>query len=346
MLKPAKMMMTKRIEQGYVLLALLLLLFVSGSSLMISTIDNRQSTALVEQSELSRELLLAKESLLAYAANSASLNLDSIGPGFFPCPDMITSDSNPQPAATCDADLPLVGRLPEYVDLGGTRYRFNAKYSGIDEQFWLVVAPRYVYHSTNSASQRRSTRRTHKTETYSAPYRMKLDGSGDFVAFVIAPGEALNTQDRAGGADHYANYLDGQNGANNFNYYSSYDANPAAFNDQVIGITLDEYMQTVGSTVASHIMQGLESYHAANNYYPQSSQASSVFQNRFNSALTWLRASGLGNGERWADPPNDVTWVRSSSDNDRGDIEFGGCPGITWHLNRDDNTLTRNGDSC
>lgn len=338
--------MNKQIEQGYALLALLLGLFVSGSSLMISTISNRKSTALTKHSELTRELLQTKEALLAYAANSASINLDSIGPGFFPCPDTVTSDGDPQPATTCDSDLPVIGRLPEYLDIGGARYRFNDKYSGIDEQFWLVVAPRYVYHSTNSASQRRSNRRTHKTDSFAAPYRMQLDGSGDFVAFVIAPGEALSTQDREGGTDNYANYLDGQNGSSNFDYYSSYDANPAEFNDQIIGITLDEYMVVVGSTVARQIMQELESYHSSTNYYPPSSQYSSQFQNAFNSSPAWLRASGLGNGERWADPPNDVTWARSSSNNDEGDIQFGGCPGITWHLNRDNNTLTRNGESC
>lgn len=337
--------MTRPDEQGYALLALLLVLFVSGSSLMINAMNNRQASAIQTQLELTRELLLAKESLLAYAANSASLNQNSIGPGFFPCPDMDTSDDNPQPAATCNADLPLVGRLPEYVDLSAARYRFSDRYSGIDQQFWLIVAPRYVYHSVNNASQRRSNRRTHKTETYAAPFRMHLDGSGDYVAFVIAPGEALPTQDRDGGPDNYANYLDGQNGASNFDFFSSYDVNPAAFNDHIIGITHDEYMVAVGTTVARQIMEGLENYHSIYSSYPPSSSINSTFETQFNSNFTWLRRSALGNGERWADTPNDVTWVRYA-DNDQGDLRFGGCNGIRWVLNRDANTLIRSGGSC
>jgi hypothetical protein len=337
--------MTRNDEKGYALLALLLVLFVSGSSLMINTMNNRQSSATQAQLELARELTLAKESLLAYAANSASLNQNTRGPGFFPCPDMNSSDGNPTPAATCNADVPLVGRLPEYVDLATSRYRFSDKYSGIDEQFWLIVAPRYVYHSTNDDSQRRSNRRTHRTETYAAPFRMHLDGGGDYVAFLIAPGAALPTQDREGGPDNYANYLDGQNGASNFDFFSSYDVNPEAFNDHIIGITHNEYMVTVGTTVARQIMEGLENYHSIYSSYPPSSSVNTTFESQFNSNLTWLRRSTLGNGERWADTPNNVTWVRYA-DNDQGDLRFAGCSGITWFVNKDANTLTRSGANC
>lgn len=338
--------MNRLSSRGYALLALLLVVFVSGSSFMIGALGNRQSQSMQQQSETLHQLALAKERLLAYAASSASLNQNAIGPGFFPCPDTNSTDADPQPDATCDSNAPLVGRLPQHIDLASQRYEFGNYNSGIDQQFWLIVAPRYVYHSTNSANQRRSYTRTHKTASYAEPYRLHLDGAGQFVAFIIAPGEALDTQNRTGSADNYANYLDGQNGANGFDYYSKYDANPSQFNDLIIGITHDEYMQVVGSSVATSIKNGLETYHATWNYYPVSSSSSTTFESQFNGNLTWLRRSSLGNGERWADTPNDVTWVRSTSDNDQGTLTFGGCTGITWFLNKDNESITRSGTAC
>jgi len=333
-------MTTERSHSGFALLLMLLLMFVGGSSVLLGTLNNRQSIFQGQQEEVAYQLQQAKASLLAYAAASAQLSGNAMGPGFFPCPDMDSSDGTPVSANSCDSDLPLLGRLPEYALHSGSRFTFNNSYSGIDQQFWLVVAPRYVYHSTNSASQRRSNRRTSKTATYAAPLRLRLDGQGTYVAFLIAPGEAVDTQDRLEGPDDFSNYLDGGNGSSGFDYFSSHAANPAQFNDLIIGINLDEYMQAVGGVVANAIMAGLESYHNLNGFLPVSSTSGNTsFEIVFNSALPWLRRNTLGNGERWADTPNNVSWIRSSLDDDQGTLTFGGYPDLCWYLNKDNNTV-------
>jgi hypothetical protein len=333
-------MTTERRHAGFALLLMLLLLFVGGSSVLLGALNNRQSIVQGQQEEVAYQLQQAKARLLAYAAASAQLSSNVMGPGFFPCPDMDSSNVERIPADSCDSDLPLLGRLPEYALHAGSRFAFNNSYSGIDQQFWLVVAPRYVYHSTNSASQRRSNRRTNKTAVYAAPLRLRLDGQGPYVAFLIAPGEALDTQDRVNGADNFSNYLDGGNGSSGFDYFSSNAANPAQFNDVIIGISLDEYMQVVGGVVANAIMAGLENYYNVNHELPASSTSGNTsFENVFNAALPWLRRNTLGNGERWADTPNNVLWIRSSLDDDQGTLTFGGYPDLCWYLNKDNNTV-------
>src|SRR5687768_6423441 len=74
-------------QKGVVLLLLLLIFLVGGTSMMIGTFDNRQDLYLRQQAELSNQLQLAKEALLAFAANSSAIYNNTRGPGFFPCPD-------------------------------------------------------------------------------------------------------------------------------------------------------------------------------------------------------------------------------------------------------------------
>lgn len=343
-MKTMGMMRTnKRVQKGVIFLALVLVLFVTGGTVVLSVLNNRQTAVLAQQQELYYQMEQAKAALLAYAASNATFWSDARGPGFFPCPD---TDKEGIPDSSCDSDVALLGRLPEYEDIGSVHFRLNSTYATTDQQFWYVVGPRYVYHSTNDLYQNRSRNRTSNISVNATPYRLYLDNQSEYVAFIIAPGEELSTQDRAAGPTNYANYLDGQNGANGFYYTTSYPSNPELFNDQVIGITLDEYMKVVGTVAANGIKKGIDIYHAGT-AYPDDTTASSAFRNYFDntdaSTLLWLDTDSTGadtNGERWG---NYVTWDRTS--NNTGTLYFTGCTGITYTLTYG-GSIVRSGTSC
>ena len=364
----------RRIKQqrGYLLLALLLVVVLAGSSFVLGTFGNRQTAFVESQKEIHRQMEIAKSNLLAYAANSATLYADARGPGFFPCPDA-NNDGQPETTCncpdsnadgvfdtTCTSDAPIIGRLPEYQDFSGKNFDFNDYYSGLDQQFWLVVGPRYIYHSSTT-SKRRSNARTYSKSpsnynSTASSYWLNLDGTTKYVALIVAPGEALDTQDRSTNPLSYSEYLDGQNGSNGFNFYSTYTSDPSAFNDQILGITLDEYMVAVGTAVATRIKTYLDQYRVSNgsyppdnggssDYNPSSSCSSTTYSNWFDSKPTWLRdTSNSTSGERWSCRYG-TYWDRSTSNTSSGTLIFNGCPGIVFTLTYG-SPLTRSGRSC
>lgn len=383
MKKPTAKIRKARGQQGVIFLALMLVLVVTGSTVALSALNNRQSALLERNREIRYQMEQAKAALLAYAANYASFYTDR-GPGFFPCPDtddpttlpLVDPDGTPNYTGTasleqCSYSAPAVGRLPKMEVFADTTFRFNDTYADIDQQFWYVAAPRYLYSSTST--DRRSYKRTYSdsaTSTVASSAWLTLDGETEYVALIIAPGEELEGQDRSSGPTNYANYLDGQNGGDGFNFYTSYSSNPELFNDEVLGITLDEYMIYVGTAVAREVKLRLDQFYALNlnsyipTRYPASKAAmvpdasntctdNSKFSNMFDdttygSANLWLRDSTSGNlGERWSCQQS-ITWTRDSGSANygKGYLSFAGCPNIKFRIEYDDDVLTRVGDTC
>lgn len=354
-------------QKGVIFLALVLILFVTGSTMMLGALNNRQSASLAQDAELHIQLELAKENLLAYLANSNRFFADARGPGFFPCPDtnadgVAETSCNPTNTSTtvcgttANRPRPQLGRLPRYVEEGDYRVELNDYYRAAwesqnpdpDRQFWYVVAPRYVYYTSATATNiRRSRTRTSTSETVTAPSpppactRLFLDDEGGYVAFIIAPGEELETQNRAGNSSLYSNYLDGQNGANNYYYYTNYESNPALFNDQIIGITLEEYVKAVGMRVAIESKKQIDDYYGVNGYYP-TTQANFRLELDDAADHVWLMPStnAAYNGEIWA------TYTSYTDTNPQtAVISFNGCAGITFTLTWPDG-IQSSGDSC
>ncbi len=357
-------MMSRRAHQrGAIFLALVLVMFVTGSTMLLGALNNRQTAWLSQQTELHRQMEIAKANLLSYLANSNAFFADSAtvqGPGFFPCPDT-DNDAEGLPNSPCDPTsttlptcytntlrpAPSVGRLPRYVESGSHRMEISDYYEDSNLQFWYVVSPRYVYHST-SLTSRRSRLRTSTSTSISIPappcMRLYLNDNPGYVAFIIAPGEELSTQNRLGNPTLYTNYLDGQNGATNYYYYTRYESNPELFNDQIIGITLAEYVIAIGMRVALESKQEIDTYHVTNGFYPTTS---TNFRNELNDIIAptdhvWLlpSASTGYNGERWSTDTS-YTWLT----NDSARINFSGCTGITFTLTYPDG-IDVDGDSC
>jgi type II secretory pathway pseudopilin PulG len=350
-------------QQGVVLLLLMLVVFVAGSSVVIAALNNRQRLASAKRTEVLYQLEQAKAQLLAYAANYATLHDNTRGPGFFPCPDTDDPafDDSGAADAQCDSDAPLIGRLPAYDDNGNTRFPFNDAYADIDQQPWLIVAPRYVYYSQNDARRRSDTRAfASSASTRASDYWLALDGTRRYVALLIAPGEALDMQDRARGRTNFRNYLDGRNGSDGFDFHSSYRENPQQFNDIVVGITVDEYMLHTGTAVARAMKTVLDAYHANVGEYPRRNRSSAnytqadcgntAFSNAFENATyngthRWLRDASAGNGntqEQWSCRYG-AYWTRANANT--GTLSFPGCAGLSFTFTYRGG-VARNGYGC
>lgn len=251
-------------EHGYVLLALLLVVFITGSSFLFGVVNSSQPIANAQQRELARQLQQAKESLLAYVSNSTALLTDDagVGPGYFPCPDLNNNGlpgGGPAGAETCNATA-NIGRIPQFVTLpNGTRYNFNSYYAGLDEQFWLVVHRDFLRTAANTDILTRSN---------PGPARLSLNGQAGYVALLVAPGEALPSQDRTGsGRFDRRNYFDGNNALSTTQFTTS-GRELDVFNDQILGITHTEVVEYMGIQLAKEIRQRLETYHASELDYP------------------------------------------------------------------------------
>lgn len=350
----------RRPEHGYILLALLLIMVVGGSSLVLGGLSNRQSAYLASQAELYQQLEIAKTNLLAYVSSSSTLYSNAQGPGFFPCPD---TDNDGDSETTCNPvnttmpncytntsrPAPQIGWLPEYIDVSGNRFTLSNYYQDSggkknEQQFWYVVAPRYVYHSTLTSSNHRARNRTSTSTGLAAPtppcMRMYLDDAGEYVAFIIAPGEALTNQTRSivdtvtTTNTTYTNYLDGLNGATNYYYYTSDVDDPDNFNDRIIGITLDEYVKAVGTRVAIESWKQLEIYRSINGSYPSSAtNFRAELDDTSDQPWMWpntvLGVSGYSayDAERWS---TDTSYTRDSVDTSKAIINFSGCTGIKF----------------
>ena len=343
-----------RKQQGIAVLLILLVFVMSASSFVLSAYGTRQDILLSRQQELSYQMELAKANLLAYAANSHTINNDGRGPGFFPCPDVLEVLDAPD---DCTGSIPMMGRLPEYdlVSSTGITMPLNNYYAGIDEQFWYIVGPRYIFDSSSYTSSRhQSRRRTSTSYSLATDYRLTIDGETEYVAVIIAPGDALATQDRASSPLNYTNYLDGQNGGSGFDLFTSYASDPTLFNDRVIGITLDEYMKFVGIAVVRAMKQVLDADHGGGSYVSgpatpdpgdyDSTGSQSNFRTLFNSEANWLQQSiwsGVSSdNERWT---RYSTYIRVDDDN--FSIKFQGCDMI-FSATFGVDTITRAGDSC
>lgn len=352
----------------------MLLLVVAGSTLALSALNSRPGPQIQRQRDVHLQLQRARDALLAYAAHSAALHANSRGPGFLPCPvttlsdpdgDGIVVDNSTTDCAGYDSvTTPLIGRLPLAIDAAGTRYELTAYDRGIDQQFWYAVGNRYVAISPATAPNtplRSAVLRTSATLADATSVRLSLDGTVGYVALIIAPGDALDQQNRPAAPDDHEQYLDQING-DGYGFISRFPANPAAFNDQLLGITLDEYMRAVGLPVMTAIKQQLDAYYPGNgNRYPASpgytnfplepAEASSqteflaIFASIPATAPVWLRSSvasppAQGNGENWSD----FSYYLQVNDS-RAQLAFAGCAGMVYTLDYAGG-ITRSGDTC
>ena len=239
-------------QQGAALLLIIMVLFVSISTMIFATANN-QTLSIQQNLETRNELYLAKEMLLAYAMQYPDISGSSNGPGRLPCPD-IDNDTNHYPETSCSTTVATFqGRLPQKLDpsLEGTLI-FSNEYADIDQQFWYAVDPNFHTSTSNTVNSNSP-----------GSGAFSLDGSGDIVAVLIAPGEMVGSQTRNSSATDDSNYLEGGN-QNGTTYVSRYAADPDNFNDQIVTITHSELMTAAVNRVIQEVKIGLDKYHQGN----------------------------------------------------------------------------------
>ena len=310
---------------------MLLIIIITGTTMMMGTISNRQDFLVRQQAELLNQMQLAKEALLAYAANSSAIYGDTRGPGFFPCPDIVNTNSADPVAgranSSCDGGLINLGRLPEYIDTPTPKFFFNSYYAKTDQQFWYAIAPGFVYDAVNPGNSRAENR------TSISASRLNLDGTGNIVAVIIAPGDALSFQNRSAAPLSSSNYLEGENGDNDADFATSDVTNPVGFNDLILTITHDELITYIESSAAVKMKGWLDADFAVQLQYPAN-------QADFADVLAshpWLNA---GNIEQWT-----MDTIYTSLSPTQAAIQFNGCPGILFTL-EPNVPISRDGDSC
>ncbi len=229
----------KPAEQGAALLVMLLVLVVGAGTLLVSKL-NRNLALRHNQQQDATALAEARAALIGYAMRHASQ------PGQLPCPDR---DNDGEAEASCNSAARQVGRLPwKTLDLGDLR-------DGSGERLWYVVSDG---HRPNGSAQLNSD----------TAGQLSLDGTGDLVALLIAPGAALSGQNRSN-ANNRSRYLDQANADLDGAYVSTWPVNdPPDFNDRVLGISRGELMRFVEMRVGAEARNALLAYQAANGYYP------------------------------------------------------------------------------
>ncbi len=235
--------------RGIALVAILLLLIVAGGGVLIGTVGSSPRARIDSEARQVRVLAIAKQALIAYAIDITSPT-SSRRPGSLICPDVNNDGETgivpPDISGTsCGSEL---GWLP-YATLGLPELR-----DASGARLWYAVSQNY---RSNADVIRNS-------ETAGA---ITVDGAGDVVAVIIAPGEALAGQVRpatgfdATSATQRASFLEGANASSDLQTFTR--GGTAPFNDQVMVITRAELMRAVEKRVLGEVAIALRAYSAS-----------------------------------------------------------------------------------
>ena len=275
----------------------------------------------------------AKKALIAWSVSH------QYSPGQMPWPDRHLDPGVYDGSSDCSTAAfqysNLLGQLPSLPDTspcldkntGLSVYAGLSTYPGLGQEFrdaqgnrlWYAVSRNLVRKYDAPASDPVINPSVINAPTYQ--WLQVLDRNGNLVsnrvaAVIIAPGDALDGQNRAGAADA-AQFLDRfQIGAAVFNNrgYATDDedfimgedgrnvsandptyAQPYYFNDKLVYITIDELMAALEKRVGEQVRSSLKTYQDTNGYYPYATQLGTA--NNFACELTTnLGVAGLTNG--------------------------------------------------
>jgi hypothetical protein len=237
-----------RSQSGAALLVFVLIMVVGTSYMLISRL-NEYSHEYRRKSKTETALNQAKLALLSYAMNYPELRSSAEkGPGFLPCPDQ-NNDGNPTSCGSSTTTTLRLGRLPFRI-LGLT----DISDSG-GERFWYAVSDNFKNTLTNDTVLNSDT-----------PGLISVDGAGDIVAVIIAPGVPVGTQSGRP-SNNPIDYLEDVNADAATGTFITSSALPD-FNDRLITITRQELMAVVEQRVINEVRAVMESYRAQNGAYP------------------------------------------------------------------------------
>lgn len=230
-------------QRGFVLMAAALLLGVALAAILLGNLSARQ-TELANEARTLKALKEAKRAVLGYIAldspdsNNSSEQADLL-PGSLPCP-----------AIDANGVVSVTDYVGTYCRFGALAYRLPITNllggfltDSANEKLWYSVSPGF------------STNETSPINSDTVP-TLSIDGSGNYVAVLIAPQAVLPGQSRADTSDRTA-YLDDANSTAGPQFTTGVGLSPLAYNDRVVGISRAEWEDAISPRVANEILRRL-----------------------------------------------------------------------------------------
>jgi hypothetical protein len=236
-----------RRQRGAALIALLAVIAMGASWFIVSRLNAESGVmAALRQNRNAEVLNRAKQALIGYVAAQAA-KLGENRPGALPCPEAPGNFNDPAYEGTVayPCTPPTVGRFP-WRTLG-----LDKLVDASGEPLWYVVSPGWAGANTviNSNSQGQLT----------------VDGAAnDAIALIIAPGPAFSVPAAPGcsawaqvrpttGIPDWRNYLECDNATSPADASFVTTGPRAAFNDQVIRITVADLMPALEAAISERI---------------------------------------------------------------------------------------------
>jgi type II secretory pathway pseudopilin PulG len=236
-----------RAQRGFALLALLAVIVMVFAYVITSRLNAASGFVARDRDESALALARAKQALIGYVAQQASLASES-NPGRLPCPEAPANYGTANEGiAAGNCALPAVGRLP-WRTLG-----LEKLVDAAGEPLWYVVSPGWALPTSTSTT----------LINPDSPGQLTVDGVGnDSVALIIAPGPAIVVQTATGctawtqvraasGAPDKRNYLECGNTGSSF----VTGAPGKTFNDQVLRVTAADIMPALGAAVQERMQR-------------------------------------------------------------------------------------------
>jgi hypothetical protein len=258
-------------QHGAALLVMVAILAIGMTSFMVGALNSaalNQNAAL--QSRNATVLAEAKTALIGYVVREA-LDLSESIPGRLPCPES-PSDAGTanegRAGSACSPSFPTnktVGRLP-WRTLGIAKL-----VDATSEPLWYAVSPKWVLSTPNPPP----------TINAGSIGELDVDGVGDVVAVILAPGRPLTVSPTAGqlaqgcqarvqvrgdrshspggGNPDYRNYLECQNSSSpidsSFVTAALDNATNPVINDQLVTITSRELLNAIQGPLAERLQR-------------------------------------------------------------------------------------------
>jgi hypothetical protein len=278
--------LTYKYQKGTAILIFALIVIAGASYLFIHKLNS--STHRYDRAQISNDALkIAKDALIGWSLHHPD------SPGMLPFPDRNGDAGGYDGLSDCppstlvlddDDDDLLLGRLP-WLGQGNpcrspqTGLNIDAR-DFLGEQVWYAVSKNLLYQ--NQRYPFVSPALLNKTEDWITVRDSSGNVLSDRVAFVlISPGVPLDGQDRSAAAPNVANYLDdvtiGGTNYNNADDDQDYIIYPDSeytqittdnFNDQLIFVTIDEFMNKLEQLALNEVSNILSTYHDSHGAFP------------------------------------------------------------------------------
>ena len=243
-------------QRGAALLLALLLALTLAFGLLLQA-SSPTTARLARERRTDQALAQAKAALIAWSVVQGDLGGDIYDrPGSLPCPDL---DDTGTAAGSCAANRGTsLGRLPSKT-LGVEVLR-----DADGERLWYALSNNFrVRHSAAINSDTRG-----QLQLYAADGTTLLTPAGEeLAAIVFAAGAPLRGQDRVGGANNAANFLDAAAPWNNASAPGPFVAGPLSdaqgeivVNDRVMILTTRELLGAVEQRVLSEAQNALAAF--------------------------------------------------------------------------------------